>query len=61
MALNSGLVHILGSIVILQRGVIDGKNMIPFLVENMHDLFINIRVSHPKFSVDLRPHLCGGL
>jgi hypothetical protein len=50
---SSGLVHILWLIMILQRRVIDEKIVISLLVENIHDLFSNLRVFAPKLSIDL--------
>jgi hypothetical protein len=38
---------------ILQRRVIDEKIVISLLVENIHDLFSNLRVFAPKLSIDL--------
>lgn len=42
---------------IFQRRVIDEKFVISLLVENIHDLFSNIRVFSPKFRVDLNSPL----
>lgn len=59
MEFNICLIDILGLIMVLWRRVIDEKNMTALLVENMYDMFSNLGVFYPQFSVNLRLHLCG--